>query len=202
MNLYYTPGACSLAPHIVAHEAGIPLALKKVDLKTKQVDGGGSFMAINPKGSIPALQFDNDQVLTEVSVVTQYLADQKPDSKLAPRAGTMERYRLQEWLNYISSELHKNFAPMFSPNSSDELKKLAMSNLSPRFEYLATQLAGKNYIFGDQFTAADAYLFTVLGWTKYVGMDLAKWPVLAQYVARIAARPKVQAAMKAEGLLN
>jgi glutathione S-transferase len=202
MNLYYTPGACSLAPHIVAHEAGIPLALKKVDLKTKQVDGGGSFMAINPKGSIPALQFDNNQVLTEVSVVTQYLADQKPDSKLAPRAGTMERYRLQEWLNYISSELHKNFAPMFSPNSSDELKKLAMSNLSPRFEYLATQLAGKNYIFGDQFTAADAYLFTVLGWTKYVGMDLAKWPVLAQYVARIAARPKVQAAMKAEGLLN
>src|SRR5712671_2323754 len=188
MKLYYSPGACSLSPHIVSREAGIPVELKKVNL--------------SGKGYVPALELDNGQVLTEGPAIVQYLADQKPESGLAPKAGSFERYRLQEWLNFITTEIHKGFSPLFKPNTPDEYKKIVRDNLAGRFEWLNQQLAGKEHLMGKTFTVADAYLFTVLTWTKPLHIDLAKWPNVAAFVARVAARPKVKEAMKAEGLIR
>lgn len=202
MKLYYSPGACSLSPHIALREAGLNFELKKVDLKTKQIEGGGDYSQVNGKGYVPTLQLDNGQVLTEGPAIVQYIADQKSDAKLAPPAGTMERYKLQEWLNFITAEIHKQYAPLFKADAAAEWKQFATDKLSQRFEWVAKQLEGKGYLMGEQFTVADGYLFTVLNWTQRVGIDLAKWPVLAQYQARVAARPKVQEAMKAEGLLK
>ena len=202
MKLYFSPGACSLSPRIALLEAGLPFTTQKVDTKTKQLDGGGDFWAINSKGYVPTLELDNGQVLTEGPAIVQYIADQNPESGLAPKAGTMERYRLQEWLNFITSEIHKGFSPLFDPALTPEVKQIFKDKLGKRFDWLATQLTGKQYLMGETFTVADGYLFTVLNWCQWVGIDLAKWPVLADYQARVSARPKVQEAMKAEGLIK
>ena len=200
MKLYYAPGACSLSPHIVSREAGIPVELKKTNVKEKVVDGGGDYWQVNGKGYVPALELDNGQLLTEGPAIVQYLADQKPESGLAPKAGSFERYKVQEWLNFITSEIHKGFSPLFRPTTPDEYKKIAKDNLANRFTWLDKQLAGKDYLMGKQFTVADAYLFTVLRWTTPMQIDLKQWPNVAAYVARVGARPKVQEALKAEGL--
>ena len=201
MNLYYAPGACSLAPHIVMREAGFPVELKKVDLKAKQVEGG-DYKAVNGKGYVPALRLDDGSVLTEAPVVMQYLADQKPESGLAPKAGSMDRYRLQEWLNFITSELHKGMGNFFNPALTEEWRKAVTDRLSLRMDWLAKQLEGKNYLMGDKFTVADAYLFVILNWAAPSKFDLGKWPVLQEYHKRVAARPRVQEALKAEGLVK
>ena len=202
MKLYFSPGACSLSPHIALREAGLSFEMVKVDLSTKQTADGADFKAINPKGYVPVLQLDDGSVLTEGPAIVQYIADQAPASKLAPAAGTLERYRLMEWLNYIISEMHKSFSPLFNPKASDELKAMVRDALAQRFDYLSTQLQGKTYLMGETFTVADGYLFTVLGWTVPTQIDLSKWPVLTAYVDRIVARPAVRAAMQAEGLLK
>jgi glutathione S-transferase len=201
MKLYYAPGACSLSPHIVARELGLPLELKKVNTKDKAIDGGGDFRQVNPKGYVPTLELDSGERLTEGPAIVQYLADQKPEAGLAPRNGTMERYRLQEWLNFLTSEIHKQFSPLFKPNTPDEYKKIAKENLAARFDWLDQQLAGKDYLTGKQFTVADAYLFVLTNWTRPMQIDLARWPNLQAFNKRVAARPKVKEAMQAEGLL-
>lgn len=202
MKLYYSPGACSLSPHIVLREAGLAFDVEKVDLKAKKTEKGTDFTTINAKGQVPTLQLDDGEILTEGPAIVQYIADRQPGSPLAGASGSMERYRVQEWLNHITSELHKGFSPLFYPNTPDAYKEIAKGNLGTKFGALDKQLAGKQYLMGDKFTVADAYLFTVLGWTKFVGIDLAKWPNLAAFHARVAARPKVQEALKAEGLLK
>lgn len=200
MKLYYSPGACSLSPHIVSREAGIPLELEQVDLREKKTKSGKDFSTINPKGYVPVLEIDAGQRLTEGPVIMQYLADQKPGSGLVPPAGTVDRYRVQEWLNFITAELHKTFGPLFRPTTPEEYKASSKENLGKRFDWLEQELAGKQYLMGDKFTVPDAYLFTVLSWTSHLGIDLGKWPNLKAYVARVGARPKVQEALKAEGL--
>ena len=202
MKLYYAPGACSLSPHVVSREAGIAVDLKKVNLKEKLVEGGGNYRQVNAKGYVPALELDNGQVLTEGPAIVQYLADQKPDSGLAPKAGSFERYKLQERLNIISTEIHKGFSPLFKPNTPEDYKKIVKENLGVRFDWLDKQLAGKDYVMGKAFTVADAYLFTVLRWSEPVKLDMSRWPNLVAYLARVAARPKVKEALKFEGLLK
>jgi glutathione S-transferase len=202
MKLYYSAGACSLSPHIVLLEAGLAYTLVKTDLKTKKTDGGVDYLTINSKGAVPALQLDDGRVLTEGPAVVQYLADLKPESGLAPRAGTFERYQLMEILNYITSEVHKTFGPLFNPLSSAEMKEASVTALGKRFDWLAGFLGKKDFLLGNSFTVADAYLFTILNWTRIVKIDLAKWPALAAYQARVAQRPKVQAALKEEGLIK
>jgi glutathione S-transferase len=202
MKLYYFPGACSLSPHIVLLEAGLPFTLVKVDSKTKKTQSGADYLAINSKGAVPALQLDDGRVLTEGPAVVQYLADLKPESGLAPRAGTFERYQLMEILNYLTSEVHKTFTPLFNPASSAEMKENAVANLSKRFDWLSGFFGKKDFLLGSTFTVADAYLYTLLNWTHFVKMDLGKWPVLKAFQTRVAQRPKVQEAMKAEGLLK
>ena len=202
MKLFYSPGACSLSPHIVLLEAGLPFTLDKTNLKTKKTADGGDYLAINSKGAVPALQLDDGRVLTEGPAIVQYLADQKPESGLAQRAGTFERYQLMEMLNYITSELHKSFTSLFNPDAPADVKKAAQDNLYKKFDWLTTRIKEGKFVMGGVFTVADAYLFTILSWTKHVGIDLAKWPALAAYVARVAQRPKVQEALRAEGLLK
>ncbi len=202
MKLYYAPGACSLSPHIVSREAGITLELLRVNTKDKSMEGGGDFRSVNPKGYVPALEMGDGQVLTEGPAIVQYLADQKPESGLAPKAGTLERYRLQEWLNFITSEIHKSFSPLFKPNTPEEYKQITKENLAARFAWLDRQLAGRDYLMGGTFTVADAYLFTVVNWTHPMKIDLAPYPNLAAFQKRVAARPKVREAMKAEGLIK
>jgi glutathione S-transferase len=201
MKLYYSPGACSLSPHIVAREAGLPLTTVRVDTKNKKTEFGDDYRSINPKGYVPLLELDNGVRLSEGPAIVQYLADLAPAAKLAPANGTFERYQLQEWLNFITSEIHKQFSPLFDGTMPEEAKEKFRNKLAGRFDLLAGQLEGRDYLMGS-FTVADAYLFTVLGWTRYTGPDLARWPVLQAYVARVAARPQVQAAMKEEGLLK
>lgn len=202
MKLYYAPGACSLSPHIVAHEAGIKLDIEEVDLGAKKTKSGADYGKINPKGYVPALQLDSGEVLTEGVAIVTYLADQKPESNMLPKIGSLDRYRAQEWLTFISSEVHKGFSPLWSDATPDSYKKSTIDKLGQRFDYVEQRLAGKKYLMGDQFTAADAYLFTILGWTKYKDISLDKWPNLRGYVARVAARPGAHAAMKAEGLVQ
>ena len=202
MKLFFSPGACSLSPRIALLEAGLPFTTQKVDLTTKQLDGGGDFWAINSKGSVPLLQLDNGEYLSEGPAIVQYIADQNPASGLAPKAGTMERVRLQEMLNFITSEIHKGFSPLFDATLSAEVKQVFKDKLGKRFDWLTKQLEGKDYLMGSAFTVADGYLFTVLNWGQWVGIDIAKWPVLAAYQARVSARPKVQEALKAEGLIK
>ena len=202
MKLYYSAGACSLSPHIVLLEAGLPYTLVKTDLKTKKTAGGADYLTINSKGTVPAVELDDGRVLTEGPAIIQYLADQKPESGLAPRAGTFERYQLMEMLNYITSEVHKAFSPLFNPESSAEMKQASVNALTKKFDWLTGFLGDKTFLLGNTFSVADAYLFTVLKWTRIVKIDLAKWPALAAYQARIAQRPKVQAALKEEGLLK
>ena len=201
MKLYFAPGACSLSPHIVLRETGLNFELEQVNNQEKKTKSGQDFWAVNPKGQVPVLELDNGEKLTEGPIVVQYLADQKPAAGLLPPAGSMERYRVQEWLNFITSELHKSFGPIFRPTTPEEFKNISKENLGKRFDYLDKHFAGRQYLMGDKFTVADAYLFTVLRWTARIQMDLGKWPNLKAYVDRIAARPKVQEALKAEGLL-
>jgi glutathione S-transferase len=202
MKLYYAPGACSLSPHIVSRELGIPVELKKVNTKDKTIEDGGDYWKVNARGYVPALELDNGQILTEGPAIVQYLADQKPDAGLAPKAGTFERYRLQEWLNFLTSEIHKQFSPLFKPNTPEEYKKIAKDNIATRFDWLDKQLAGGDHLMGKPFTVADAYLFVLLGWTKPTQIDLSRWPNLAGFYKRVGARPKVQEALQAEGLLK
>ncbi|MBS0612113.1 MAG: glutathione transferase GstA [Proteobacteria bacterium] len=202
MKLYLTPGACSLSPHIVAQEAGIVLELKKVDLRTKKVSDGSNYNEVNPKGSVPLLVLDDGTKLTEGPVIVQYLADQKPQSGLMPAPGSIDRYRVLEWLNFEATELHKSFSPMFNPAAVPEWKQFAAAAIHRHFDYISKQLKDRQFLVGDRFTVADAYLFTILGWGQYAGIDVAKWPVLKSYVDRIAARPKVQAALQAEKALG
>lgn len=202
MKLYYSPGACSLASHIALYETGLPFEIDRLIKTTKMTVCGEDFMQINPKGYVPAIKLDDGSILTEGAAVLQYIADQKPDSGLAPKAGTMERYRLQEWLTFISSELHKSFSPFFNKDATEEVKTNARNLLAKRLGYVETQLANKPYLMGDHFTVADAYLFVVANWSNHVGFDLSPFPRIQEYLARIAARPAVQAAMKAEGLLK
>ena len=202
MKLFYTPGACSLSPHIALLEAGLPFTLSKVDLKNKKLESGEDFNGINGKGYVPVLQLDDGQVLTEGSAIVQYIADLKPAAGLAPAAGTVERYRLQEWLNFITSELHKPMGSMFNPAQTPEWKESVKATLSKRLDWLSKQLEGKQYLLGDKFSIADGYLFTILNWAGMVKFDLAPWPVIQQYAARVGQRPKVVEALKAEGLLH
>ena len=198
MKLFFSPGACSLSPHIVLHEAGLAHESERVDLKKKVTASGADFTRINPKGYVPTLQLDNGEVLTEGPAIVQYLADQKPASGLAPANGTLARYRLQEWLNYISTELHKGFAPLFNPATSDEVRNATVAAFLPKLDYLAGKLAGNDYLMGADFTVADGYLFVVLSWTPFAGIDLGNWPAIKAFVDRVAARPKVQEAQAAE----
>ncbi len=199
MKLYYSPGACSLSPHIVLCEAGLGHELVKVDLKTKKTEHGDDFNAINPKGYVPTLVTDDGEVLTEGPAIVQYLADLAPASGLAPAAGSMARVRLQEWLNFISTEIHKGFSPLFR-NAPAEWQEVVRSNLTNRFNHLAATLEKQPWLMGEQFSVADAYLFTVLNWSQWVKFDLSPWPALGAYLARVAARPGVQKALKKEGL--
>ncbi len=200
MKLYFAPGACSLSPHIVANELGIPVSLVKVDTQKKVTESGADFWAINPKGYVPAVELDNGHVLTEGTAIVQYLADSKPDGKLAPAAGSFERVRLQEMLGYINSELHKSYSPLFNPKTPAETRADREEYLRKRYGLIEKQLEGKQFLFGDQFTVADAYLYTVTNWAAYVKLDLSSFPNLLAFQARVAARPAVQAALKAEGL--
>lgn len=202
MKLYYYPGACSMAVHIALREAGISFDLDKVDLAKHQTADGEDYYKINPKGYVPALRLDDGQVLTEDAVLLQYVADQKPQSGLAPKAGTMERYRLMEWLNFISSEIHKTLGALFNPKITPEWKDNQTALFGRRCDYLVQAMGSKPYLTGDKFTIADAYLFTVLGWANLFKLDMDKWPALKDYSARVAARPAVREAMKAEGLIK
>ncbi len=200
MKLYYYPGACSLSPHIALREAGLKFDLEQVDFETGRTKKGEDFAKVNPKGYVPALMLDDGQVLTETATIVQYIADKAPGAKLAPQAGTMERYRLQEWLNYIATELHKSFGPLFASDTPKDYQEIVKKNLAKRFDYLEKHLAGRQHLTDSGFTIADGYCFTVLGWAGQVGISLDKWPNIKAYHARIAARPAVAAALKAEGL--
>jgi glutathione S-transferase len=202
LKLYFSPGACSLSPHIVLIEGGFRFETEKVSLASKKTAGGADYTAINPKGYVPALQLDSGEVLTEGPAIVQYLADQAPDRQLAPANGTMERYRLMEWLNFISTEVHKSFSPLFKPDTVDAAKQAAHDLLARRFEIVEKQLQQHDYITGDRFSVADAYLFTVLNWTHVLKFDLGRWPAMQAYLKRVADRPAVQEAMKAEGLIK
>lgn len=202
MKLYYSPGACSMAPHIVANEAGIKLDLVKVDIPNKKTESGEDFWKINPKGYVPALQLDDGSVLTEVGVIIQYLADQKPDSGLAAKAGSMERYHQMEAVNFAATEVHKQIGAMFNPKMTAESKEIQLGVIDRRLNTLEKALEGKQYIMGDKFSIADAYLFNVINWTNPLKIDLAKWPNIKGFMARVGARPMVQATLKAEGLVK
>jgi glutathione S-transferase len=202
MKLYFSPGACSLSPHIALLEAGLEFNLERVDLRGKQTESGADFHAINPKGYVPALELKDGTVLTEGPAIVQFIADLAPDRQLAPAHGTLERYHLMSWLSFISTELHKNFSPLFRPTSTEDMKEAARAMLNTRFAWVAQQLADRDYLMGSQFTVADAYLFTVLGWAAFVQFDLSAWPVLAAYQQRVGARPAVQQALREEGLVK
>ena len=202
MKLYFSPGACSLSPHIVLREAGLQFTLDKVDLRTKQTADGLDFRAINSKGYVPALETDSGQILTEGPAIVQYLADRAPDKLLAPAPGTMERYQMVSWLNFIGTEIHKNYAPFFKPDASDDLKAYAAGNLTLRYGYVEKMLEGRDYLGGERFSVADVYLFVITNWAGHIKFDLSAFPNLQAFQKRIAARPAVQQALRAEGLID
>lgn len=202
MKLYYSPGACSLSPHIALAEAGLPYTLERVDFKTKQTEAGVDFFAINPIGFVPVLRLDDGQLLTEGPAIVQYIADLAPDKRLAPPAGTLERVRLQEALNFISTELHKAFSPLFNPAAPEEWKAFTRDLIGRRLDVVEQKLSGRDYLLGE-FSVADGYLFTFLGWGRLVKLDVREGrPLLAAFVKRVAARPGVQQALREEGLLK
>ena len=202
MKLYYSPGACSLSPHIALHEAGLAHTSVLVSTKSHKLQDGTDFYSINPLGYVPLLELDDGTLLREGPVIVQYIADQVPLKMLAPQNGSMQRYRMQEWLNFIGTELHKGFSPLFNPATPEEYKTMARDKLMQRLQWVDSQLADKQYLMGDQFTVADGYLFTVTNWTQPTNLDISALTHLAAYRERVAARPAVQAAMKAEGLLK
>jgi glutathione S-transferase len=201
MKLYYSPGACSLSPHIIASEAELPIELIKVDLESKLAETGEDFRQLNPNGYVPLLILDDGNRLTEGPAIVQYLADQAPDKRLIPAAGTFERYKLQQWLNFISTEIHKSFSPLFNPVAPEAAKEWATTILMTRLETVAEQLSSQPFLLGDNFSVADAYLFVTLSWGQYVNVDISRWPALARYADKISERPAVQKAMKEEGLI-
>jgi len=199
MKLYFAPGTCSFSPHIALREAGIDVELVKVDTKTRKLARDGSdFTKINPKGYVPVLELDDGSRLTEGPAIVQYIADLKPESGIAPKYGTFERYRLQEWLGFINSELHKGFGPLFKPTTPEDYKAIARENLLNRLAFVAEHLARNDFLLGKQFSVADGYLFTVLGWGQWTGIDIAQWPSLAAFQERVGGRPSVKAARAAE----
>jgi glutathione S-transferase len=200
LKLYFAPGVCSLSPHIVLEESGLPFETEQVDLRKKTTATGADYNAVNPKGYVPALVLDNGVLLTEGPAIVQYLADQVPDKQLAPANGTLARYQLQSWLTFIGTEVHKNFTPFFKPDSTPEMKAVAQANLVNRLGYINTELAGREYLLPEGYSVADIYLFVVLGWAKVIKLDLTPWPQLQALQARVGARPAVQRALKAEGL--
>lgn len=200
MKLYFSPGACSLSPHIVLHESGLPHTLEKVDLRSHQTSSGNDFYQINPKGYVPALQLDDGQLLTEGMAIVQYIADLAPEKKLAPPNATLGRARLQEWLGFVGTEIHKSFSPMFNRDSSDEVKNATWEKISKRIDLVEKQLADRDYLLGE-FSVADAYLFTCLNWAGMMKRPLDGWPKVSAFMERMKARPAVQAALKAEGLI-
>ena len=202
MKLFYSPGACSMSPHIALLEAGLPFSLHRVDLKEKTLGSGKDYNDVNGKGYVPALELEDGQVLTEGPAIVQYLADRKPEAKLVPPAGTLERYRVQEMLGYINSEIHKTYSPMFRPTTPPELRKEREEYLRKRYGLIEKQLAKGPYLFGEQFTVADAYLFTVTNWANFLKLDFSEFPNLLAFQKRVAERPAVQAALRAEGLLK
>lgn len=203
MKLYFAPGTCSFSPHIALREAGIDVELVKVNTKTHQLVADGSdFARVNPKGYVPVLELDDGSRLTEGPAIVQYIADLKPESGLAPKNGTPERYRLQEWLGFINSEIHKGFGPLFNPNTPEDYKTIARQNLLKRLSFVAEHLAKSDYLLGSQFSVADGYLFVVLGWGQWTGIDIKQWPSLAAFQERIAARPSVKAAQAAEAAVK
>ena len=201
MKLYYTPGVCSLSPHIALHEAGLAHESIKVDLRAKKLENGDDYLAINPKGQVPTFVTDEGVQLTEGPAIVQYIADKAPQSGLAPANGTVERYQLQQWLNFVSTELHKSFSPLFKPNTPEEYKLIMRDIIDQRFAFVDSELEGKDYLTGARFTVADGYLFVILRWADAMKIDISKFPRLSALKARIAARPAVQAAMKHEGLV-
>jgi len=202
MKLYYSPGACSLSPHIALLEAGLPYDLVKVDLRAKKLENGDDYLKVNPKGQVPALGLDNREVMTEGPVIVQMIADQAAEKNLAPSSDSAERYRLQEWLNFVTTELHKNFSPLFNPAIPDEVKAIFKDRIMGKVKYADEKLAGRDYLMGKQFTVADGSLFTMLSWAERMKFDLSAMPNLLAYQARVAARPKVQEALTKEGLLK
>jgi len=198
MKLYFSPGACALHPQIALREAGLNFELVRVDLRAHKLHDGSDFYAINPKGYVPVLELDDGARLTEGAVIDQFVADKNPQSKILPPAGTMERVRVQEWLHFIATEVHKQFAPLFSPQTSDDDKNAQRAKIGKRFDLLQTELGSKTFLLGDTFTVADGYLFNMLRWTAFTGIDLAKWPALAAYSARLESRPSVKASLEAE----
>jgi glutathione S-transferase len=202
MKLYYSPGACSMAPHIVARELGIPLDLVKVDIPNKKTADGDDFWLVNAKGYVPALALDDGTVITEVGVICQYLADQKPEGGLIAAAGTLERYHQMSALNFAATEVHKQIGALFNPKVTPEVREVQLGTIVRRLTTLDKQLEGKAYVMGEAFTAPDAYLFTVLNWTTPLKIDLAPWPNIGAFMARVGSRPKVQETLKAEGLLG
>jgi glutathione S-transferase len=202
MKLYYSPGACSLSPHIVLYESGLPFEAVLASTKTHKLQDGTDYYTINPKGYVPLLELDDGQRLSEGPAIVQYLADLVPSRQLAPPAGTMARYRLMEWLNFISSEIHKSFSPLFWPDMPEEAKAIYRERLQGRFRYVDGQLEGRGYLLGDAFSVADAYLYVVSNWAPKVGVEIGNLPHLQAFIARMSARPSVQSAMRAEGLLK
>ncbi|HEY5146360.1 MAG TPA: glutathione transferase GstA [Polyangiaceae bacterium] len=196
MKLYFSPSTCSLHPHIALRETGLPFELVRVDTRAHKTSDGRDYYAINPKGYVPALELDDGSVLTEGAVIDQYIADQKPEAKIIPPAGTLDRYRVQEWLNFIASEIHKAFAPLFG--GPDEAKELARTKIAKRFDFVAKRLDEHPYLVGDAFSVADGYLFNMLTWTQHTGIDLARWPSLQAFFTRMKERPSVRAALAAE----
>jgi glutathione S-transferase len=201
MKLYYSPGACSLSPHIALLEAGLPYDLVKVDVRAKKLENGDDYLTVNPKGQVPALQLDSGELVTEGPVIVQMIAD-KAGNGLAPARDSAERYKLLEWLNFVGTELHKNFSPLFQPVIPDDVKTFFRDRLMGKFKYLDGALAGRDHLMGKQFTVADGYLFTMLSWADRMKLDLSGMPNLLAYKARVAARPKVQEALSKEGLLK
>ena len=198
MKLYYSPGACSLSPHIALHEAGLEHELVKVDLKAKKLENGDDYTKINPKGAVPALALEDGTVLTEGPAIVQLIADKAADKKLAPANGSTDRYRLQEWLNFISTDLHKSFGPLFQPSLSDDTKQFFKDRIAKYFAYVDKQLAGKDYLMGPQYSVADGYLFVMLTWAERMKLDTSAFANLNTFKSRVAARPNVQAALKME----
>jgi len=202
MKLYFSPGACSLSPHIVLQEAGLDFSVERVDIRARRTAAGADFLAINSKGYVPALELKDGTVLTEGPAIVQFIADLAPERQLIPAHGTLERYQVLEWLNFIATEVHKSFGPLFRPTATDDMKEASRTTLVNRLGWIAGRLEGGDYLMGAQFTVADAYLFTALGWAAFVNFDLSPWPVLVAYQQRVGSRPAVQQAMRAEGLIK
>ena len=201
MKLFYAPGACSLSPHIVLNELDLPYTVEKVDLKNHTTASGADFYSINAKGYVPALQLDNGEVLTEGPAIVQYLADQKPQAGLLPPAGSLERARVQEWLNFIGTELHKTLGALFNPSISAEAKAKTIDTFGKRLGFVEKALQGKDFLTGENFSVADAYLFTIVNWAPKLSIDISPWPTVAEFQKRVASRPAVQKTLKAEGLI-